>query len=127
MVAWSGWLTPEETIEGPYWPQCDLELDELAMLLTSARIQCEEYAPDVAYAAGVRGATVVLVDDVVTVTAVPESWRQAQALQARALWRSGAAGSGDQIGGDGLSVTVWPLDWNVKRLLRPQRGLPVLG
>jgi len=120
-------LTPEETIEGPYWPQCDLEIHELAMLLTSARIQCEEYAPDVAYVAGVRGATVVLDEaDVMTTAVVPESWRQAQALQARALWRSGAAGSGDQIGGDGLAVTVFPLDWTVKRLLRPQRGLPVL-
>jgi len=45
----------------------------------------------------------------------------AQVLQARALYRSALAGSGDAIGADGLSVTVFPMDWTVKNLLRPRR------
>lgn len=127
-MGWTGWLTPAQTLEGPYWPQCDLDVHELDALLTSARIQCEEYAPAVKHAAQVRDATGLDADagGVVTSALVPETWRQAQALQARALWRSSQAGGNDQIGGDGLTVTVFPLDWNVKRLLRPQRGLPVL-
>lgn len=127
MVAWTGWLTAQETLEGPYWPQCDLELQELSLLLTSAQIQCEDYAPAAEYALEVTGATVTVdVDGVITGTVVPESWRLAQAQQARALWRSGAAGSNDQIGGDGLTITVFPMDWNVKNLLRPKRGVPTL-
>lgn len=127
-MPWTGWLTPEETVEGPYWPQCDLALDELAMLLTSARIQCEAYAPDVRYAESVPDAVDIVLDadGVATSAKVPESWRQAQAFQARALWRSGQAGGSDQIGGDGLTVTVFPMDWSIKNLLRPKKGLPVL-
>lgn len=127
-MAWSGWLTAAEAIEAPYWPTCDLEPLELAALLTSARDQCEAYAPAVAYAADVSGADVHSsdLDDVPINATVPESWRLAQALHARALYRSGIAGSGDQIGGDGLTVTVFPMDWTVKNLLRPRAGRPVV-
>jgi len=77
-------------------------------LLAAARTQCEAFAP--ALEEG---------ED------VPENYRLAQALQARALYRSGIAGSGDQIGPDGLTVTVFPMDWTVKRLLRPET-VPVI-
>ena len=53
---------------------------------------------------------------------VPARFRTAQTKQARALIRADATGSGDQIGGDGLTVTVFPMDWTVKALLRPKRG-----
>jgi hypothetical protein len=45
----------------------------------------------------------------------------AQVYQARALWRSGKAGNADQVGPDGFTVTVFPMDWTVKDLLRPKR------
>ncbi|KLN34574.1 hypothetical protein FB00_11240 [Cellulosimicrobium funkei] len=45
----------------------------------------------------------------------------AQVMQARALWRSGKAGDADQVGPDGFTVTVFPMDWTVKDLLRPKR------
>jgi hypothetical protein len=42
-------------------------------------------------------------------------------MQARAVYNSVKAGSGDQVGPDGLTVTVYPMDWNVKNLLRPRK------
>lgn len=111
-MAWTGWLTYAAAAE-PYWPgvvDVDDE-DQVGALLASARVQCEAFAPGAPEG-----------DDV----EVSESWRLAQGLQARALWRSGVAGSGDRIGGDELAVTVFPMDWTVKALLRPARK-PVVG
>lgn len=102
-----GWLTALDLDGDAYWPSessGDLTDAERARLLEAARVQCEAYAPTLA------------VDAV-----VPETHRLAQAYQARALYRSGQAGSRDQIGGDGLAVTVFPMDWTVKNLLRPRR------
>ena len=53
---------------------------------------------------------------------VADRFWQAQVMQARAILRSGTAGSGDQLGGGDLTVTVFPMDWTVKNLLRPKRG-----
>ena len=103
----NGWLdTGNITEVRGYWPGVDeVDLDELALLLASAQVQCAAFAPD-------------LGDDVT----VPANYRHAQVLQARALYRAGMAGSNDQIGLDGQSVTVFPMDWTVKNLLRPKRG-----
>ena len=103
----NGWLDAGNITEvRGYWPGADeVDLDELALLLASARVQCAAFAPD-------------LGDDVT----VPANYRHAQVLQARALYRAGMAGSNDQIGLDGQSVTVFPMDWTVKSLLRPKRG-----
>ena len=103
----NGWLDAGNITEARgYWPGVDeVDLDELALLLASAQVQCAAFAPD-------------LGDDVT----VPANYRHAQVLQARALYRAGMAGSNDQIGLDGQSVTVFPMDWTVKSLLRPKRG-----
>ena len=103
----NGWLDAGNIAEvRGYWPGVDeVDLDELALLLASAQVQCAAFAPD-------------LGDDVT----VPANYRHAQVLQARALYRAGMAGSNDQIGLDGQSVTVFPMDWTVKSLLRPKRG-----
>ncbi len=100
----AGWLTPSNvTMVARYWPGAvDLDLDELAALLASAAVQCDAYAPQVEVA--------------------PDNYLHAQCLQARALYRSTMAGSGDQIGIDGQAVQVFPMDWTVKNLLRPKRG-----
>ncbi|MGV8965337.1 MAG: hypothetical protein ACOH2F_03575 [Cellulomonas sp.] len=105
-----GWLTSAEVRDEPYWATCDVDTDTaLDKLLASARSQCEAFAP-----ALVAGAD------------VPEAYRLAQAFQTRGLYRSSIAGSGDGIGSDGMTVTVFPMDWTVKNLLRPKRGVPVL-
>lgn len=108
------WLTGAEdpVVLRAYWPNVDeLDPDALLAVFTAARVACETFAPQLEDGAP-----------------VPEPWRLAQAMQARALYRSGAAGSGDRLGlEDGPSVTVFPLDWTVKSLLRPKRGAPVIA
>ncbi|WP_413450213.1 hypothetical protein AA0Y32_06045 [Georgenia phoenicis] len=100
-----GWIQNLEELQ-TYWPDAPYAEDyDVDGLLTSARIQCEEYAPAIGDA-----------------EVVPESWRLAQSMQARALYRSSIAGGNDQIGAEGYTVTVWPMDWTVRNLLRPKRG-----
>ena len=108
-----GWLTAQEARTEPYWPGEDLdgevsEDDALDALLTSAREQCQTYAPTLAEG-----------------QEVPERYRLAQSLQARALYRAGLT-NGQSIGADGLTIAVFPMDWHVKALLRPPPGRPIL-
>lgn len=58
---------------------------------------------------------------------VPERFRQAQLLQARAVWAFERTGGGDMIGPDGMQVRTYPMGWQVKNLLRPDTGEPVIG
>ena len=101
------WLTAAEAREEPYWPKCDVfEDDALTLLLTSAREQCEDWAP-------------VLADP----DDPPERYRLAQAMQARALWRAQRSNVGEGgYGAEGMVVTIFPMDWTVKALLRPKKG-----
>lgn len=80
-------------------------------LLQVARSQVIEYAP-------VLGET----------DPVPLAYRQAQILQARNIYNATIvdAGTGD-IGTDTFTIRPFPLDWQVKQLLRPRRGVPVVG
>lgn len=84
--------------------------DDLLLPLSAAAIQCAEFAPDLPEG-----------------TPVPTNWIAAQVLQTRALVRAGIVGSGDQAGGYGETVTLFPMDWVVKGLLRPRHGKPHLG
>ncbi len=109
MAAAQEWLTPADFVnpDSQWWSVCPVDdLEVLGALLAAARTQCEALAP-------------VIADG----EAVPDAYRLAQAMQARALWRAQRAGSGDAIGADGLSVTVFPMDWTVKALLRPRGRL----
>lgn len=85
-------------------PLDDVLLDEM---LQAAHEQCAAYAPDVPLG-GV----------------VPARYREAEALQARALGQSQER-DGDVLGfGDGFAVRVRPLGADVKALLRPPTGRP---
>lgn len=98
------WVTAGEVTA--LWPESiDLEPDVLATLLAAATEQCAEFAPTLPVGA-----------------AVPTAWRLAVVMQARALYRASIAGGNDQVGMDGMTVTVFPLDWQVQRLLRPKKG-----
>jgi len=101
-----GWHTLDTARDG--WLDAPDEDDQLWELLESARIQCEAYAPPLG--------------DV-----VPVNYRQAQLMQARNLWQSVRQDPGSQLGPDGMTITVFPLDWIVKALLRPKRGVPSFG
>lgn len=97
-----GWQSLESA--RAVWKEAPVDDGYLYQLLEVARIQCVEFAP-----AFVGGA--------------PSNYAQAQLLQARAVWASGNVSQGDQFGGDSLSVTVFPMDWTVKNLLRPTRAV----
>lgn len=89
------------------WPGA-LDYVSMELPLRVAQIQCERFAPTLP-----EGAE------------IPDNYIAAQIMQARALVRAGIVGTGDQVGGYGETVTVFPMDWAVKNLLRPKRGKPV--
>lgn len=104
----TAWLTPQDPLVTELWP--DAPSDETAeVLIESAQEQCEAY----------------LHPRVVDPEHVKANYKIALIMQSRAQHRSLVAGSGDQIGGDGFTVTVWPMDRTVKALLiPPRRGTP---
>lgn len=105
-----GWLTPTDERLPGLWPgSVDIDPDDLAMFLNTSRIQCEAFAPKLRNP-----------ED------PPDNYLFGQAMQARALARAGVAGGGDAMGGYGDTVTVFPMDWAVKNVLRPKRGKPVI-
>lgn len=103
-----GWLSLEEArLEWPGMP----ERDALAFrILAAAKVACIRYLE---------------LDPLVAYTPGPGQI-QAQLLQARAVWNATKAGPDDSIGADGMTVTVFPLDWTVKQLLRPKRGKTII-
>lgn len=92
------------------WPGAEDYGDALDFPLAVALIQCREFAP-------------VLAEDAL----VPDNYVAGQIMQTRALVRAGVVGTGDQIGNYGETVTVFPMDWAVKNVLRPKRGKPYFG
>lgn len=91
------------------WEDAPLDDDVLASMLDAAHEQCVAYAP-------------VLADD----ATVPRRYVEAEVLQVRALWNAQER-DGDVLGyGDGFAVRVRPLGQDVKSLLRPRRGVPVV-
>ena len=107
----AGWITdPADARLAVLWAGSVDYGDELAFPLYVAQVQCAEFAPTLADGAP-----------------VPENWVAAQVLQTRSLVRAGIVGGGDQAGNYGETVTVFPMDWQVKNLLRPMRGRPYFG
>lgn len=81
----------------------DVDLEGLAIVLAAAKTQCEQYQR-----ADIPGENKFL----------------AQVYQARALVRAGYSGTdGELYNGDAPTVTLFPMDWTVKNLLRPKRPL----
>lgn len=97
------WLDPNDPLVDELWSDAPSS-PVLGVLLQAAEDQCAAYAP-------------VLAEG----EAVPARYQLAVVMQARATYRSFKAGSGDLIGPDGMTVTVWPMDRSVKALLRPPR------
>lgn len=92
-----GWVDPQD-LQAMWATQ--LDPDDLAEHLAAAHAQCVMFLG--------------------TDPAPTPRLRLAQTLQARALVRSGYAAADDSIGMD--SVTVFPMDWTVKNLLRPKKA-----
>jgi hypothetical protein len=104
-----GWLTMALTRR--LWPDAPDDDVALFLLLGSARSACESYAP------------VLAADE-----NPPEHYLQAQLVQARSVWNLMQTGpqTVDAIGLDAYAVRVYPLDYNVRQLLRPKSGKPVM-
>jgi hypothetical protein len=91
------------------WDDAPLDDDVLTSMLLAAHSQCLAYAPALAADAP-----------------IPAAYLEAEVLQLRALWNAQER-DGDVLGyGDGFAVRVRPLGQDVKSLLRPRRGVPVV-
>lgn len=106
MVTWID-TTADADLISRVWADAPGE-PTLTVLLDAAEVQCSTFA----------GVTELPVD-----LQEQGRYKMALLLQARSLQRSSVTGSGDQIGGD-FPVTVFPMDWTVKSLLRPIPGCP---
>ena len=85
-----------------------LDQASLTVLLTASFVQCAEFVGF----------------EVIPEGTDPQRFKLAQLMQARALHRSTVAGSNNQFGAE-FPVTVFPMDWTVKTLLRP-KTIPVV-
>lgn len=91
------------------WSDAPLDDDVLGSMLLAAHRQCVAYAPALPVGAP-----------------IPAAYLEAEVLQLRALWNAQER-DGDVLGyGDGFAVRVRPLGQDVKSLLRPRRGVPVV-
>lgn len=112
-----GWVDPEDETTAAVlivdFPDAPDDEDVLATYLQAAYEQCLDYLPHTRDEAGELVPAVP--------ATVPARLVKAQIWQARALYQSVVTGPGDQVGADGLRVTVFPMDWSVRNLLRPRR------
>jgi hypothetical protein len=60
-------------------------------------------------------------------TLIPESWLLAQIMQARNIFNSSKASPGGDFEGSGYGLSAFPLDWQVRQLIRPQRALGAIA
>lgn len=96
-----GWHTLESARR--MWADAPFSDEELFELLDSAKTAVVDFAPVYEF--------------------LPPRYVRAQLMQARAVWNATKAGSENEIGPDGFSTTVYPLDKNIRQLLRPRRGI----
>jgi len=117
------WLTAEDrdTVEA-LWPDAAgiLSDDVLGMYLAAAKAACLAYAP----ALPTPGLTIV--DGIIqqdTTAGVPDEYRLAQVMQARNTYNAAQASPGGEFDGGGYGITAYPLDGQVRQLLRPRQGV----
>jgi hypothetical protein len=59
---------------------------------------------------------------------IPDGWRAAQLMQARNVWNSSKSSSSGDLDGGQYGIAVgFPLDWQVRQLIRPKTGKPWIG
>lgn len=90
------------------WVDAPLDDDQLSDLLAVAKDAVLAYAP---------------VDDDLDPEdpdTIPDGYRVAQLLQTKNVWNSGYATPSGDLDGSAYGLTTFPLDWQVKQLLRPR-------
>ena len=109
MITSGTWYDEESALED--WPDA-YSIDDtgtLTVYLEVAKSQVLAYAP-------------ALTEDAL----IPEAYAVAQLMQARNIWNASKVSPSGDIGEGSYAVTPHPLDWMVKQLLRPRRGVPVI-
>lgn len=106
-----GWVDTDTDLDE--WHDAPSDEDTLARYLGSAYEQCLDFLPQRRDEEGVLQPVVP--------DPVPNRLVLAQIMQARALYNGVVTGADDRQGVDGIGVTVFPMDWSVKNLLRPKR------
>lgn len=113
-----GWVDVDALVASASWA-ARAEPDDLTDALSSAYEECLLYEP----LDDNRRVWKEPAPDDPAPPAVPARFARAQALQARASIREAVSNGNDAQGFDGVQVTVFPLDWRVKQLLRPRRAV----
>lgn len=103
-----GWHTLDSARE--LWAMAPQNEFRLFMLLELARDQCAAYAP-------------ALAED----APVPPRYKEGQLMHARNLLNAATVSPDGNTGDDDFVLRPYPLDWMVKQMLRPQRGVPVVA
>jgi len=109
MFATGTWYDEESALED--WPDA-YSIDDsgtLTMYLEVAKSQVLAYAPALANDAP-----------------IPEAYAVAQLMQARNIWNASKVSPSGDINTGSYASTPFPLDWQVRQLLRPRRGVPVI-
>lgn len=113
----SGWHTLDSVRDE--WGDAEHIPDPtLFSILTVAREQCLTFAPLAVVTPPVEPPPPVV---------VPENYRLAQRVQARNIWNAARVAPDGSTGQDDYVIRPFPLDWHVKQILRPKRGVPVVG
>jgi hypothetical protein len=113
-----GWVDVDALVASASWA-ANAEPDDLADALHAAYEECVLYGP---LDNDRRRWTEPDPSEPVP-PAVPARFVRAQALQARAHLRAATTGTENTQGFDGVTVTVFPMDWKVKNLLRPRKAV----
>lgn len=98
------------------WVDAPLDDDELQEFLDVAKEAVLAYAPALP-ADSIENVGGFIVP---TASSIPDGYRKAQLMQARNVWNSEQASPGGNLDGSGYGLTIHPLDWQVKQLLRPR-------
>jgi hypothetical protein len=96
------WHTPESARD--QWVDAPLDDEQLQELLDVAKGAVLAYAP--------------VLDD--PETDIPTSYRVAQLTQTKNLWNGAYASPSGDLDGGSFGLTTFPLDWQVKQILRPR-------
>ncbi|MBO1770459.1 hypothetical protein [Agrococcus sp. TF02-05] len=104
----TGWHTLDTARASGWADAVDMSDLELHRLLETAKVDVLAYAPALPLDAP-----------------VPERYKAAQLMQARNRHNAGLANpASGEPGLEGFGMTVFPLDWQIKQLLRPIQGVP---
>jgi hypothetical protein len=125
---WTGWLTDQEIVDN--WPDAPESDFMLSLLNESAIAACTAFAPEIdTYVQtpddGLSPGEHLLIPP--APTTVPANFKHAQLIQVRNLWNASRVDPNGSTGQGDFAVTPFPLDWQVKALLRPNNPRWVVG